>query len=91
MNSTKKRAPIAAGAAFLLVAGGASAASAVQEEPTTRELFQEIAPAPVISTMAAYQNVCTAGRGCWQGTPPTLNIGFTLGITDGNWVQRRNG
>lgn len=46
--------------------------------------------APVISTMAAYQNGCTTGRGCWQGTPPTLNIGFTLGITDGNWVQRRN-
>lgn len=91
MNSTKKRGPIATGAAFLLFAGGASAASAVEEEPTTRELFQEIAPAPVISTMAAYQNVCTAGRGCWQGTPPTLNIGSTLGITDGNWVRRRNG
>jgi hypothetical protein len=46
--------------------------------------------APVISTLAAYQNGCTSGRGCWQGSPPTLNIGFTLGVTDGNWVQRRN-
>lgn len=45
---------------------------------------------PVISPLAAYQNGCTSGRGCWQGSPPTLNIGFTLGVTDGNWVQRRN-
>jgi hypothetical protein len=76
----KKSAAIAAGAACLLIVSSASAALAVEEEPTAREIFQEVAPPEVAAAVAPVGlTVSSSGDVTATATDTTISVASPVG------------